>query len=745
MTLADRVRAALQYLGYPENRINEILDVLARSENGTLNGMAPTPSPVSPTPSMVNATLNADAAHKVNDVFTFTAQHASGHYVIRNFDNLSGDGSSSDRLDLKALFDSLGGKYTDGVNDFADRKAALKLSIGDFDGDGLANDAKLTIDGLKDFSVTFLKPTGGGIGSFHIAPNGSTSYADIVLGGNGTTTVQSPTFAPTPPSSQPAPQPAPAPTPTPAPVTAPSPTPSQPAPQPVPSAPSPGDGLYLGKFPAHYARLTNGVNIERSQIPGVSDQELKLLHDMGVEHIRVMMIPTEFIGAGQTFNPATNPGFQSMMKFIDRANDAGLAVVFSPFGSPYHPSFISNPNDQASINLHVGWMRDIATYLKNNFSPQDVFLELFAEPFMNAGQAAWWKIAAQLASAVRQAAPDLTIIATSNGYNNGQWSFIDTLVMSQPLPINNVVYNVHYYEPMPFTHQGASWVSQFANEYHASYLGVYGFTSNTIDTAFSKLGAWADKYGVYTTVNEFGAIKYAPESGRAQYLNDVRAAAENHDVGWAVWDFDKGFSITEVINGVQTIKDIFQKALTLGAYQDGGVDWQALAQTIHVTDLVQVTDPTSEPSKTASTTNQDQSTPPQTQSTNSSVLYADKGYAVEEKFVFTAADLNKTVTIYNFDNLTQQGGINDHLDLSAVFAALGGKYTDDVNDIADRKAALVITNLNLDSDPWADDVRITIKDVPNFAINLIDPASSSPGAFHIAVSGQGGYDDILIA
>jgi len=88
---------------------------------------------------------------------------ADGHHVISDFDNFSGDPDDTGNgvhhsVDLKAIFDGLGGVYTDGKDDQLDRGNAILLTQGDFDGDTENDDVTLTIDGVDSFSITFLDP-----------------------------------------------------------------------------------------------------------------------------------------------------------------------------------------------------------------------------------------------------------------------------------------------------------------------------------------------------------------------------------------------------------------------------------------------------------------------------------------------------------------------------------------------------------------------------------------------------------
>jgi len=94
-------------------------------------------------------------------VYVYTS--ADGHHVITDFDNFSGDPDDTDTglhqsVDLKAVFDGLGGVYVDGSDDQLDRSDAILLTQGNFDDDADSDDVTLTIDGVDGFSITFLDP-----------------------------------------------------------------------------------------------------------------------------------------------------------------------------------------------------------------------------------------------------------------------------------------------------------------------------------------------------------------------------------------------------------------------------------------------------------------------------------------------------------------------------------------------------------------------------------------------------------
>lgn len=460
------------------------------------------------------------------------------------------------------------------------------------------------------------------------------------------------------------------------------------------------------KFPEHWSRLDNGINIERSEISKISDAELKKLAASGVENIRIFMSPDDgYLTVGKAMNPESSSYVKFFADFMHRVNDAGMAVIISPFGGVTRGAWQKDPSDQASINQYVSWYKEFASYIANHFSYKDVFIESQTEPFMS-DPSAWWKIEDQFIKAVHSVAPDFTFISSSNGKVGSQWTYIDSLVSLTPHSDTNVVYNIHDYVPMNFTHQGQTWMG----DYWGSLKNVQYTAADAAQTAkdFATLAAWAEKYGVMITVNEFGASQTASESERAEFFADVRANAEKYGFGWDVWDFNKGFSISTTDSaGDEVVKDVYQKALTWGAYQD----------TPNTSNTVVVTTVTGT---------------------------MDAAHAVSEKIAFDASELGKLLVVKNFDAVAGTDNVQDSIDLSAIFNSLGGKYSDGVNDAADRAAALTFTTGDFDGDGKANDLKIGIAGVSSFSLTLIAPVTTDSHEYTIGDVSQI-HDNIWIA
>lgn len=213
-----------------------------------------------------------------------------------------------------------------------------------------------------------------------------------------------------------------------------------------------------------------------------------------------------------------------------------------------------------------------------------VFFEILNEP-EGRDRYRWYGVEAKLAAAIREGAPEHTIIATG-----AHWSDDDDLVFLEPLRDANVIYAFHFYESHIFTHQGATWSANYWHELkgvpypstpenvqaaaaevpdavHRLAVIRYGldrWNAERIDAEIGQVAAWAGHWGVPVICNEFGVYrKNAEPKDRVAWLSDVRTALEKRGIGWAIWDYHDGFGVVNTENGEPVPDEATVRALGL--------------------------------------------------------------------------------------------------------------------------------------------------------------------------------------
>ncbi|MGD0731712.1 MAG: glycoside hydrolase family 5 protein [Terracidiphilus sp.] len=248
-------------------------------------------------------------------------------------------------------------------------------------------------------------------------------------------------------------------------------------------------------------------------------------------------------------------------KAVDTALADGLAVQIDlhPDGS-YKEKLITS--DDAVDRLARLWRHLAAHYASRD--PERIFFEILNEPGLN-DRYRWAGIQARLAAAIRESAPQQTIIAAG-----AEGSGIPDLLSLQPLNDGNVIYNFHYYEPTQFTHQGASWsaawwtsthgipypptedgmqqylnlVPDLADRYDLEQYWAQHWDEHHIRMLIDQAAAWQRKNHVPLICNEFGVFRdHSDPVSRANWIRDVRTVLESDGIGWAMWDYRDNFGL----------------------------------------------------------------------------------------------------------------------------------------------------------------------------------------------------------
>jgi len=329
---------------------------------------------------------------------------------------------------------------------------------------------------------------------------------------------------------------------------------------------------------ARFGHLRRGINLSHwfSQAADYSKSHLDthttpadiaLIKSMGFDHVRFPIEPAPLLS--NTPDPSILNA--TYLGYVDSALDTilatGLAVIID-----IHPSDefkLRMARDDRGIEAFTKFWRAFATHLARR-DPEFVFLEVINEPMVE-DPYRWFGIQGKLIAAIRAGAPNHTIIASGH-----RWSGLSEMLFLEPYADPNIIYNFHYYEPFPFTHQGATWagpnlpfyknvpypsspdavkvlldtIPDDSARYNLLRYGEDNWNAQRIDTELGAAAAWAAKHHVFVTCNEFGAFrKVVKAEDRVVWLRDMRLALEKNGIGWTMWDYAGGFAVVNKVNG----------------------------------------------------------------------------------------------------------------------------------------------------------------------------------------------------
>jgi aryl-phospho-beta-D-glucosidase BglC (GH1 family) len=289
-------------------------------------------------------------------------------------------------------------------------------------------------------------------------------------------------------------------------------------------------------------------------------QDIALIKGMGFDHVRLSVNPQPMFRRGEADRiPADYLGY--LDRAVQMILDRGLAVIID-----IHPDSDFKQKlatDDSFVEQFSDYWRALARHYSTK-NPDLVSFEILNEPEFH-DRFRWQGVQAKLAGAIREGAPQHTIIVAG-----AYWSSENELLFFDPLRDPNIIYNFHFYDPHIFTHQGATWSTNYVhylkelpypstpenvqtaaalipdaiNRLQAIHYGLDRWNAARIDGEIGQVAAWAKRWNVPVTCNEFGVYRKAanPED-RARWISDTRTTLEKYGMGWTMWDYSGGFGV----------------------------------------------------------------------------------------------------------------------------------------------------------------------------------------------------------
>ena len=298
-----------------------------------------------------------------------------------------------------------------------------------------------------------------------------------------------------------------------------------------------------------------------------------------------LQLLVELRKAGMTHVRLPVPAEHIMSRFAPRAEqrtrlDAVDAAVAKLISLGYHVSIDLHAGEKfnrlhreqpaTAVEAIKGAWSDLAQIVRRH-PTERIFAELLNEPDLDAET--WQRELEELALYVRGLLPRTTLIV---GPVN--WQRADSLPGFKPLDDSNVVYAVHFYDPMVFTHQahwdptdplheirGLPYPLPRADDPDVQKIRRRLLDDNNsavlakLDRAIPDrgIGKWLEPAAVWQAqfsrpiiINEFGVLKAgAPRESRLRWLSSVASYAEQHCWGWAHWELSQGFGLVDDKSG----------------------------------------------------------------------------------------------------------------------------------------------------------------------------------------------------
>ncbi|KEQ02855.1 glycoside hydrolase family 5 protein [Pseudorhizobium pelagicum] len=351
------------------------------------------------------------------------------------------------------------------------------------------------------------------------------------------------------------------------------------------------------------------INQWRSSARPLSDwpegDALAAIREIGFDFVRLSVDPGPLLTSE---GAKRQQALDIIVEAVSALQAAGLNVVVNLHSVSQIPAYgmevIEGGADSDGILAYREMVKAVARAIVKTKVDQ-VALEPYNEPGYypcdESGTEDWQRIIATTVADIRSVDPNLPIIATGacggsiTGLTDLQPSFDD----------RNIYYSFHMYEPHEFTHQGAldpedflaglPWPSTSGSarstieglrahmqaagldegqqqenlDRVSGTIGAYfrdGWTIGKMRARLDEAAQWAKRYGIPSNrlfMGEFGARRIthdgrsgAYDADRLTYLNEIRSAAEAHDIPWSVWEYSNPHGMTVIETSGPAVPDM---------------------------------------------------------------------------------------------------------------------------------------------------------------------------------------------
>ncbi|WP_083656771.1 glycoside hydrolase family 5 protein [Mongoliimonas terrestris] len=316
--------------------------------------------------------------------------------------------------------------------------------------------------------------------------------------------------------------------------------------------------------------LTGWIDVRDEREPDA--ELLQALRRAGMTHVR-LPVPAEDLMPAFATAERTAARLRAIAAVLDRMIALDTAVVLDLHPGGDLARLYAEAPDAALGEILAAWDRLIPLVAARPAGL--VFPELLNEPPTTPER--WDGDARRIAAHLRAALPDHTLVIGPAGPQR-----VEPLMGRPPVEDANTVQAIHFYDPMAFTHQGATWMG---DDPHAALAEVpfpaapgdpalrqalagmrligrpdaadllarsyeAPWDAARIAAVFRDVSVWSARTGLPVVVGEFGVLRFAaPPADRAAWIRAVREAAEAACIGWTHWEFRDGFGLVDPRTG----------------------------------------------------------------------------------------------------------------------------------------------------------------------------------------------------
>lgn len=299
------------------------------------------------------------------------------------------------------------------------------------------------------------------------------------------------------------------------------------------------DPFELNKRLGRGVNLGNALDAPKEGEWGVTLEEgyFQAIKDAGFDSVR---LPVRWSNHALKDRPYTiDPNFFNRVDWaINCALSRNLPVILNVH---HYLEIYQDPNGHKE--RYLAFWKQIAPRYKDY--PDNLLFELFNEPKNKFTAKLWNEYMKEALAIVRQSNPRRMIVIGPAENNIIQY----LKILDIPKDDRNIIVSIHYYFPLKFTHQGASWITKGdPNSWMGTKWPTNDAEKKTVESDFNVAAAWAKENNRPMNLGEFGAYEKADMESRARWTKFVADTAVERGMSFHYWQFASDFAVYDTKN-----------------------------------------------------------------------------------------------------------------------------------------------------------------------------------------------------
>ena len=280
----------------------------------------------------------------------------------------------------------------------------------------------------------------------------------------------------------------------------------------------------------------------------ITEADMDVIVGWGLDHVR---IPMDYNVLETAEGGLSTEGFDRIAKAVEWCKKRGLKVVLDLHKTAGY-SFDAAHQESGFFGSALYQERFYRLWegLAERFNdPENIAFELLNEVTDASVIGEWNRIVAEAIARIRKIAPRSLILVGS------YWNNSPEAVKDLDMPADDrVIYNFHCYDPLIFTHQGATWIPDpaFDIDRRVSFEEA-DITPEYFEKQFASAIETAKARGTTLYCGEYGVIDRATPEDTVKWFRTINEVFEKHGIARSAWSYrqmDFGLSDTR-LDGVR--------------------------------------------------------------------------------------------------------------------------------------------------------------------------------------------------